>query len=88
MYYREMIYPISNKGNPSFINLDIQRQFTENASKRDVNRFSSTSRDKKINIFGRWTIKHSDYRTFGLTFGLSDRRPLNREIVQSSQVML
>ena len=47
MYYREMIYPISNKGNPSFINLDIQRQFTENASKRDVNRFSGTSRDKK-----------------------------------------
>ena len=88
MYYRKMIYPISNKGNPSFINLDIQRQFTKNASKRDVKRFSSTSRDKKINIFGLWTIKHSDYRTFGLTFGLSDRRPLNREIVQSSQVML
>jgi len=26
-----MRYQISNKGNPSFINLDIQRRFTENA---------------------------------------------------------
>jgi len=31
LYYREMRYPISNKGNPSFINLVIQRRFTENA---------------------------------------------------------
>ena len=29
-YYCEFRYPISNKGNPSFINLDIQRRFTEN----------------------------------------------------------
>ena len=30
LYYCEVRYPISNQENPSFINLDIQRQFTEN----------------------------------------------------------
>ena len=29
LYYCEVRYPISNQGNPSFINLDIQRRFTE-----------------------------------------------------------
>ena len=29
LYYREVRIPISNKGNPSFINLDIQRRVTE-----------------------------------------------------------
>ena len=31
LYYREVRYQISNKRNTSFINLDIQRPFTENA---------------------------------------------------------
>ena len=30
LYYREVRYPISNKGNPSLIKLDIQRRFTKN----------------------------------------------------------
>jgi hypothetical protein len=31
LYYHEVRYQISNKRNPSFINLDIQRRYTENA---------------------------------------------------------
>ena len=31
LYYCEVGYPISKQGNPSFINLDIQRRFTKNA---------------------------------------------------------
>ena len=31
LYYCEVRYPISNKGNQSFLNLDIQRLFTKNA---------------------------------------------------------
>ena len=31
LYYREVRYQISKKWNPSFINLDIQRRFIENA---------------------------------------------------------
>jgi len=31
LYYPEVKYPISNKRNPSFINLDFQRRFNENA---------------------------------------------------------
>ena len=31
LYHREVRYQIYNKRNPSFINLDIQKRFTENA---------------------------------------------------------
>jgi len=48
LYYREVKYPISNKRDPSFINLDIQRRFTENALKRGLNRLSSYCRNTKI----------------------------------------
>jgi hypothetical protein len=34
LYYCEVRYPISNKGNQSFLNLDIQRLFTKNANKK------------------------------------------------------
>ena len=77
LYYREVRYPISNKGNPSFINLDIQRRFTEKVYRAPVGikkiKFSIWVSDYQI--FGL-----SDLRTIGssnyLTFGLSDMRTI------------
>jgi hypothetical protein len=59
LYYSDIRYPISKKGNQSVINLDIQRRFNENAKKRGVNSWSSSCQHKKINfLFGfvLWTI--------------------------------
>ena len=68
LYYCEVRYQISNQGNPSFINLAIQRRFTENVLKRN----------KKKLVFRFRTIGPSDYYywTFGplnlQTIGISD----------------
>ena len=84
--YREVKCPISNKGDPSYINLDNQRRFTENAKKRGVNRLSSYCRNEKKTIWVSYyltsgiqdfrTIGHSDLRTIGpsdyQTFGILD----------------
>ena len=58
LYYCEVRYQISNQGNPSFINLAIQRRFTENVLKRNKKKF----------VFGFRTIGPSDY--YYWTFGL------------------
>ena len=74
LYYHEVTYLISNKRNPSFINLEIQSRFTETAYKRGVNRLASSSRNKNykkkiylgFGLSNLRTIEHSNYRTFGL----------------------
>ena len=58
LYYHEVTYLISNKRNPSFINLESQSRFTETAYKRGVN-----SRNKNYKKKSIWVL---DYQTFAL----------------------
>ena len=75
--YREVKYPISNKGDPSFINLENQIRFTENAKKRGIKPFTAgilkqiylgfgLSNLRTIGLSDYWTFGPSDYWTFGL----------------------